>query len=825
MSVKNLVQCPLITPVSSTATELLLGAVSAPYSLPPLDGGILVISDSPSKPSFVEFITYTHRIDNVLYGVSRGQEETAARAWSGVTYVYQALTADQYTSELASKEPVIPPGTTAQYWRGDKTFQDLSTAIRAANLTGFSTATNAAVVSTDTLLAALGKLQAQMNVRLLSTANAVSASKLQTARTISVAGDATGSLTFDGTANVSMDVSLQPSGVSAGTFTKVTVDSKGRVTAGTSLVAADIPTLNQSTTGNAGSATKLQTARTINGTAFDGTANITVADATKLPLSGGKMTGALAHQFLAGAAGVTTYRNLAVYTNSAATVTGTMKITLPFGWTSTMMSLKLKGFNYNVVGAWELSLGGYNYGSGSWVNTSASTMGTSVPFSSVRFAFDGTNACILLGNTASTWNYPKVIIEEMLAGFSNVELDWGNGWSITVIQDETGLSAFNEPVLNANTNALLLNGRDSAYYLDAGNLVGTVPSARLSGTYGISISGNAATATTATNATNAASAAKLATARTISITGDVTGSATFDGSANISINAQLPDYTAWNSSSAKDGVVGMLGWRHYGNSHVIFDASASTAPNGVAKSNTNPDNAWTPQYPTLMGWNGTSTYGVRVDRARYAESLTSNITINGVAANVGSNITIADSTKLPLAGGSLSGALKVVVNTAGSNYGDGQLELRNSDAGHVSMGFHRGGYTACQLRHSGNGLILSGTGQTTAADLYVYGNVTAYSDERLKTDIETIPEALAKVEQMNGVTFAKTNEEEARRHTGVIAQEVLAVLPEAVHMGDDGFYSVAYGNLAGLFIQAIKELNAKVDALTAEVEMLQGSQQ
>jgi len=44
-------------------------------------------------------------------------------------------------------------------------------------------------------------------------------------------------------------------------------------------------------------------------------------------------------------------------------------------------------------------------------------------------------------------------------------------------------------------------------------------------------------------------------------------------------------------------------------------------------------------------------------------------------------------------------------------------------------------------------------------------------------------------------------------------------------MGDDGFYSVAYGNLAGLFIQAIKELNAKVDALTTEVKMLRGSQQ
>lgn len=55
--------------------------------------------------------------------------------------------------------------------------------------------------------------------------------------------------------------------------------------------AADVPTLNQSTTGNAATATALQTARTINGVSFNGTADITVADATKLPLSGGTMTG------------------------------------------------------------------------------------------------------------------------------------------------------------------------------------------------------------------------------------------------------------------------------------------------------------------------------------------------------------------------------------------------------------------------------------------------------------------------------------------------------------------------------------------------------
>lgn len=59
------------------------------------------------------------------------------------------------------------------------------------------------------------------------------------------------------------------------------------------IVASDIPTLNQDTTGNAATATKLATARAINGVNFDGTAAITVADSTKLPLAGGTMTGSL----------------------------------------------------------------------------------------------------------------------------------------------------------------------------------------------------------------------------------------------------------------------------------------------------------------------------------------------------------------------------------------------------------------------------------------------------------------------------------------------------------------------------------------------------
>jgi hypothetical protein len=51
------------------------------------------------------------------------------------------------------------------------------------------------------------------------------------------------------------------------------------------------------------------------------------------------------------------------------------------------------------------------------------------------------------------------------------------------------------------------------------------------------------------------------------------------------------------------------------------------------------------------------------------------------------------------------------------------------------------------------------------------------------------------------------------RHTGVIAQEVEAILPEVVATGLDGYKVVAYGNMIGLLVEAIKELKAEVDAL------------
>lgn len=120
-------------------------------------------------------------------------------------------------------------------------------------------------------------------------ASAQSAAKLATAQTISISGDATGSTTFDGSAAASISITLANSGVTANSYGQasalsadfgssfsvpyITVDAKGRVTSA-STVAVTLPTAPTTITGNAGSATVLQTARTIDGVSFNGSANI-----------------------------------------------------------------------------------------------------------------------------------------------------------------------------------------------------------------------------------------------------------------------------------------------------------------------------------------------------------------------------------------------------------------------------------------------------------------------------------------------------------------------------------------------------------------------
>jgi hypothetical protein len=149
------------------------------------------------------------------------------------------------------------------------------------------------------------------------------------------------------------------------------------------------------------------------------------------------------------------------------------------------------------------------------------------------------------------------------------------------------------------------------------------------------------------------------------------------------------------------------------------------------------------------------------------------------------------------------------------------MSIYSADNNGAIMSFHRGGYYAVNMGLDNDNVIRIG-GWSAAANrlqmdmsgnLTMAGNVTAYSDARLKEDVATVSNALDLVGKMRGVTYTRKDTGEAG--VGVIAQEMLEVMPEVVQqgIGNDDTLSVAYGNLVGVLIEAIKELSLKVKTL------------
>ena len=110
-------------------------------------------------------------------------------------------------------------------------------------------------------------------------------------------------------------------------------------------------------------------------------------------------------------------------------------------------------------------------------------------------------------------------------------------------------------------------------------------------------------------------------------------------------------------------------------------------------------------------------------------------------------------------------------------------------------------------------LDVAGTIRATA-------DVIAYSDERIKDNIETIENPLEKVKELRGVSYNRNDIEDKSKKIGVIAQEVEKVLPEVVEQDDEGKYSVAYGNMVGLLIESVKEQQKQIEELKSEIQEL-----
>ena len=349
---------------------------------------------------------------------------------------------------------------------------------------------------------------------------------------------------------------------------------------------------------------------------------------------------------------------------------------------------------------------------------------------------------------------------------------------------------------------------------------------------------------------NAGSATVLQTARTIA-------GVSFNGSANISLNNNAitngagyitsyvnTTYTAGTGLALTGTVFSntitnnnqLTNGAGYITSYVntTYTAGAGLALTGTVFSNTNiitNNNQLTngAGYTTNVGditgvtagtgLSGGGTSGT-VTLTNSAPNVTTNLSTTTATTTVTVNSSDGTNAILPAATTSAAGVMTSDDRKKLDGIASGATNVTNNNqlsngAGYTS---NVGDITSVGV---GNGLTGGGTsGAVTVSMSGSYtgnftatGNLTAYSDERLKTNIETIPNALEKVNSLRGVTFDKDGE----RGLGVIAQEVEKILPEVVIQGEE-YKSVAYGNIVGVLIEAIKELTKEVEELKRQIK-------
>jgi hypothetical protein len=150
------------------------------------------------------------------------------------------------------------------------------------------------------------------------------------------------------------------------------------------------------------------------------------------------------------------------------------------------------------------------------------------------------------------------------------------------------------------------------------------------------------------------------------------------------------------------------------------------------------------------------------------------------------------------------------------------LQAYSTGGNGAIMAFHRAGAYAINMGLDSDNVFRIGGWSASAnrlqmdmsGNLTMAGNVTAFSDIRLKKDLEPISDALEKVQSLTGYTYTRIDSGE--RHTGLIAQDVQNVLPEAV-MDDGDRLSLAYGNMVGLLVEAIKAQQVQIDDLKSKL--------
>ena len=751
--------------------------------------------------------------------------------------------------------------------------------------------------------------------------NAATATTLQTARAIN-------GVNFNGSAAITVEPYVEDAVATSVTRYITFVDNS---TAGHKRLNEDanlsynpgtnvltVPTVSGALSGNATTATTLQTARTINGVSFNGSANITIADATKLPLTGGDLSGRLttsenivsgrgsggvaltvndgygnanvtwnhedgvpeqsgnaarievntdsnsgAAMYFELKSGVTSgsaiqTSTILTLTETAVTASGTIyenanrvfhdayhpnadtlttartiggvsfngsaNINLPgvntagnqntSGNAATATTLQtartINGVSFNgsanitVADATKLPVTG-----GTRVSIGTTAVDTDMP---VYAQIDG--AVISGGNAISGSTMKGIRLQNGLNGDESVGLWFNTGgshWSGISGQRVDSASGWGTDLRfythEAATNNLTY-ARERVRITKDGELqvVNTVTAPTFSG----SLSGNATTATT------------LQTARTIN-------GVSFNGSANITVEPYISnddtgdtncpiifsaDTTAGHKRLYEDSAL------YFNNtSNILYSTTFSGALSGNATTATTLQTARTIGGVSFNGSANINLPGVNAqgnqNTTGNAATCTNATNTNSISNATGSAFTWTGAQTFQSNLGVTSGILT-----------QPPLQVYSTDNNAAFMSFHKGGHYAINMGLDSDNVLriggwsaaqnrwqLDGSGNMTAA-----GNVTAYSDERLKKDWEEVkPNFVDQLANVKSGTYTRTDSNE--RQAGVSAQSLQELLPETVAAGNDGMLSVAYGNAA---MVAVVELAKEVRKLKEELRALKG---
>ena len=160
-----------------------------------------------------------------------------------------------------------------------------------------------------------------------------------------------------------------------------------------------------------------------------------------------------------------------------------------------------------------------------------------------------------------------------------------------------------------------------------------------------------------------------------------------------------------------------------------------------------------------------------------------------------------------------------------------------STAGRVSVGFPTNDTTyfdVLSVARNGSSVTSGNVGINTTTptqqlhvvgnarvegEVYATGDITAFSDATLKTDLRLVSNVLERIARLTGYTFDRLDLP-GKRYAGVLAQDVLGALPEAVQVVDDKL-TVSHGSLSALYVEALKDLAARVEDLGRRVGALE----